>query len=342
MRPRRRPRAGNFPGPDSRGISNQRGRRLAVGTCSPAHRRPLRPRLAVFSRLRRRPDRIGRTADAPRTRIPGNRFAARITSFRRDDDSRPEKRSSRSSQRRRRRSRRAGHHRPAHHRAPTRLHRSLARGFKLSWIPIREKSSSRRSCAGNPQSPRKISIHEYAAPARRTLCGAPYDQRGQLTLRLRRHISLRQFGAFPEKKLLHLFFHDLLRVGIKRIQPVFVHHHLGVLQPQLPRLFRNAFVHALANLSPPGDTIQSRQILVELDAVHHPRARLDWFARRGCRIARFVRHSVLLAKTALFHLTATPRKFLAARLLPASWSRPGPSHFESGNYLQQSSPKSVL
>ena len=74
---------------------------------------------------------------------------------------------------------------------------------------------------------------------------------GELAFRFRRDVSFGQFRSFAEEKLLHLFFHDFLRIGIERIQPVLVHDHLGVLQPQLPGVFRNVFVDALANLTFP-------------------------------------------------------------------------------------------
>ena len=45
-----------------------------------------------------------------------------------------------------------------------------------------------------------------------------------------------QLRAFAEEELLHLFFHDLLRLRIERIQPVLVHQHLGVLDPHFPAL----------------------------------------------------------------------------------------------------------
>jgi hypothetical protein len=38
-------------------------------------------------------------------------------------------------------------------------------------------------------------------------------------------VAFGEFGAFAEEKLLHLLFHDFLRIGIEGIQAVLVHDH---------------------------------------------------------------------------------------------------------------------
>jgi len=40
------------------------------------------------------------------------------------------------------------------------------------------------------------------------------------------YVAFGEAGAFAEEELLHLLFHDFLRVGIEGIEAVFVHDHL--------------------------------------------------------------------------------------------------------------------
>src|SRR5260370_39850728 len=117
-------------------------------------------------------------------------------------------------------------------------------------------SASRRACRSNTQP--------------RTRCPRAVD----LALGFGRNVSFRQFRAFAEKKLFHLLSHDLLRIGVERIQAVFVHNHFGVFEPQLPRVPRNVFVDTFPQVPLPRDALQARQFLPELDAMHHAGPRL--------------------------------------------------------------------
>ena len=102
-------------------------------------------------------------------------------------------------------------------------------------------------------------------------------------------VAFGEGGAGAEEEELHLFFHDFLRVGIERVEAVLVHHHLGVLNPQFPGVFGDAFVDALAEFALPGDAVEAREFAAELDALDHAGAGLWWFAW-GRRTAGIVGH----------------------------------------------------
>ena len=56
--------------------------------------------------------------------------------------------------------------------------------------------------------------------------GLPFAQLGAgLTFASLGDVAFGEFGAFAEEKLLHLLFHDFLRIGIEGIQAVLVHDH---------------------------------------------------------------------------------------------------------------------
>jgi len=79
-------------------------------------------------------------------------------------------------------------------------------------------------------------------------------------------VAFGELGAFAEEELFHLFFHDFLGVGVQRIQAVFVHDHLGVFQPQLPGIFGDVFVDALADFALPGWAVEVGKIVPEFHA----------------------------------------------------------------------------
>src|SRR6266849_5515026 len=195
----------------------------------------------------------------------------------------------------------------------------MAEGLKLSGISFCSGEHAGENRAGAPRGPSKFIVYDYADPAGRTSGDAPNDPLVELTFSFGRNVSLRQLSAFAKEKLLHLLFHDFLRVGIEGVQPVFVHDHLGMLQPKLPGIFRNAFVHTLANLAPPRNTIQPRQVPVKLDAVHHARARLYRFAGCRCRTTRFVRHA-FPCWSAQSHALGNKAERLVPAILSASGS----------------------
>jgi len=58
------------------------------------------------------------------------------------------------------------------------------------------------------------------------------------------YVAFRELGAFAEEELLHLFFHNFLGIGIERVEAIFVHHHFGMLDPQLPGILGNALEDA--------------------------------------------------------------------------------------------------
>jgi len=104
-------------------------------------------------------------------------------------------------------------------------------------------------------------------------------------------VAFGEFGAFAEEELLHLFFHDFLGIGIERIEAVFVHQHFGMLDPELPGIFRNAFKDALAELAFPGRAVEAGELAAEFNAVHHAGAGLGRLVG-GRRVpARIIGHS---------------------------------------------------
>src|ERR1700736_3401830 len=63
-----------------------------------------------------------------------------------------------------------------------------------------------------------------------------------------------------------------------------------MFDPELPGVFRNAFVYALAELPCPGRAVEAGEFAAEFDAVHHARAGLDRFIGGWCRTAGIVGH----------------------------------------------------
>src|SRR6266436_10359244 len=87
----------------------------------------------------------------------------------------------------------------------------------------------------------------------------------KLTFGFGGYVAFGELGAFAEKELLHLFFHYFLRAGIEGIEAVFVHHHFGMLDPELPGIFRNIFEDALAELAFPGRAVEAGHVAAEFD-----------------------------------------------------------------------------
>src|SRR6516162_1444104 len=69
-----------------------------------------------------------------------------------------------------------------------------------------------------------------------------------------------------------------------------------MLDPQLPGLFRNILIYPLTEFAPPRYSVQPRQVLSELNAVHRSRARRHGSAGGRLGSARIVGHFFLLAK----------------------------------------------
>jgi hypothetical protein len=111
-----------------------------------------------------------------------------------------------------------------------------------------------------------------------------------------RDVPFGEARAFAEEELLHLLFHDFLRVGIERVQAVFVHDHLGVLEPHLPGFSGDVFVDALAEFPFPGNAIKAGHLAPEFHAFHHADI-LAGGRSRNCRWLRvgtfFVGHECL-------------------------------------------------
>jgi hypothetical protein len=104
------------------------------------------------------------------------------------------------------------------------------------------------------------------------------------------YVAFGELGAFAEEELLHLLFHDFLRAGIEGIEAVFVHDHFGMLDPELPGVFRDRFVDALSKFAFPRRAIEAGQVAAEFDAVHHARAGLDRLICGRCVPAGIVGH----------------------------------------------------
>src|ERR1700690_171432 len=75
--------------------------------------------------------------------------------------------------------------------------------------------------------------------------------------------------AVAEEKLLHLLFHDFLRVGVHGIEAEFVEQHLGMVHPHFPGILGDVFVNALANFALPGNAVEPGQLFSEFHALHH-------------------------------------------------------------------------
>src|SRR6185436_9699147 len=105
-----------------------------------------------------------------------------------------------------------------------------------------------------------------------------------MLLRLLRDVIGRQRRSFAEEEVFHLRADQLLAFLLPGHQPVLVENHLLALFPELPGLRRHTLINPLADLTGPGRRIQSRQLLLELDALHRPPAAVaDWFVDRARR-----------------------------------------------------------
>src|SRR4051812_33696844 len=89
-------------------------------------------------------------------------------------------------------------------------------------------------------------------------------------LRGGRLVVRRQLRAFAEEELLRLIEEDLVRLLGAAPEPVLVHDHLEMLEPQLPGVLRDAFVDALAQVVVPRLELEAGQLLPDLCALHHP------------------------------------------------------------------------
>src|SRR5687767_8690187 len=93
-------------------------------------------------------------------------------------------------------------------------------------------------------------------------------------LRLLRHVSRRKCGALAEEEVLHLAGHQLLRLLLPWHEAVFVQDHFLAVFPQLPCLGRDVLINPLSQLTRPRRCIKAGHVLLELDAVHGPAARV--------------------------------------------------------------------
>src|SRR5438034_9069553 len=70
-------------------------------------------------------------------------------------------------------------------------------------------------------------------------------------------------GALAEEVLAHLLLEVLAGPRIGEIQAILVHQHLLVLEPPLPRLLRDAFPEALAELAGIGRKAEAPGFLLQ-------------------------------------------------------------------------------
>src|ERR1700730_10914558 len=94
------------------------------------------------------------------------------------------------------------------------------------------------------------------------------EKKTRSVLGLLRHVALRQLCAFAEEELLHLFFHDFLRLRVEGIQTVLIHDHLRVLDPERPGLFRDILEDAPAEFAPPRHSVKPFHLAPKLHAHH--------------------------------------------------------------------------
>src|ERR1700726_1096249 len=94
------------------------------------------------------------------------------------------------------------------------------------------------------------------------------EKKTRSVLGLLRNVALRQLCALAEEELLHLFFHDFLRLRVERIQTVLIHDHLRVLDPERPCLFRDVLEDALAEFPLPRHSVKPFHLPPELYAYH--------------------------------------------------------------------------
>lgn len=71
--------------------------------------------------------------------------------------------------------------------------------------------------------------------------------------------------------LLHLLDEELLRLGLPRLQAVFIEQHLGVLSPHLPGLRAHIFIYLLPQFGIERGFIQAGEFASKLCAFDHTR-----------------------------------------------------------------------
>src|SRR5579863_8979314 len=77
----------------------------------------------------------------------------------------------------------------------------------------------------------------------------------------------RKRGPLAEEVLFHLLNDEFLRFLGAQIQPVLIHEHFHVLDPHLPRFFRNVVVDTLAQrMALKRDLVEAFHLLLKLDA----------------------------------------------------------------------------
>src|SRR5207248_3079758 len=77
-------------------------------------------------------------------------------------------------------------------------------------------------------------------------------------------------GPFAKEEILHLFEEELLRFLGAEVEAVLVHDHLHMLHPQLPGLFGDVFIDALAEgVAFERHLVEAGHFLLELNAMDH-------------------------------------------------------------------------
>src|SRR6185436_243358 len=82
----------------------------------------------------------------------------------------------------------------------------------------------------------------------------------------RRNVAGGPLRTPAEEMLLHLLREILAGLLVRKVQPVLVDQHLLVLEPLLPRLFRDLLVDALAELPRIRRKIEALRLALQLDA----------------------------------------------------------------------------
>src|SRR6185436_10509661 len=85
------------------------------------------------------------------------------------------------------------------------------------------------------------------------------------------HVIGRELRALAEEELLALLLENLLRPRRHQVQAVLVDEHLGMLEPELPRLLRDVVEDLLAQLVIPGLPLDALELFPHFDAVHQAR-----------------------------------------------------------------------
>src|SRR5258708_22271006 len=103
-------------------------------------------------------------------------------------------------------------------------------------------------------------------------------------------VAGRERGAVAEEEVLHVLGDEVLRFLLPRHQAVLVEDHLHALFPELPRVLRDVVVDALAEIAWPGNRVEPRQLLLELDAHDRAAALVGRGARRGGGVSAGISH----------------------------------------------------